>query len=330
MKNLDLVDRAEKLEKKWSDFLYMQSKRLVRSFFGFKGRKGEFAAATVTFYTLMSFTPLLLLVLYSYTLFIGDSATAYEQVFNTLKNNFPNLAPWIVKSIEKIIQAQMAENSSVSYGGVLILLYACFGFASSLNYGLYRMANENPKGGKIVEEVISFFSVTTAGLFSLGFIYVSSVANVTIHEQSSIFDKVLRWGHDNQLWQIALGFSFFTLFFKWLTPIRIRWKDATLASIVFVSLFYIGKTFYWVYLKHFQGEMIKNFGDFYTIVEAVIWIYFLACSFFFAASAAYEPIGMRKNKNGHAHNTKNDQNEKDITLELSLPLEKKEDLDKAA
>ena len=91
-----------------------------------------------------------------------------------------------------------------------------------------------------------------------------------------------------------------------------------------MSLFFVGKTFYWVYLKHFQTEMIKNFGDFYTIVEAVVWIYFLACSFFYSASVTYEPIGMRKPKNNSDDIDKKD--DTDITEMFEIP----EDIPKAS
>ena len=110
----------------------------------------------------------------------------------------------------------------------------------------------------------------------------------------TLAQKVFHWGHENNIWQGVIALTFFTFYYKWLTPIKVRFNDAFIASASFVMLFYLGKTFYWVYLKHFQVEMINNFGDFYTIVEAVIWIYFLACSFFFSATVAFDMVSLRR------------------------------------
>ncbi|MDA9189634.1 YihY/virulence factor BrkB family protein [bacterium] len=288
-----LTSQTERLEERGNEFIYAFGKRLIRSFFCFKQRKGEFAAATVTFYTLMSFTPLLLMVLSIYSMIIGDQAVAFDQVFATLKGNFPNLAPWILKSIQKIVQVNITNQYHFSVGGALILLYGCIRFSSALNYGLHQMAKSEARGGKYIEALKSIFSISICALFLLGFIYLNSGLDLGPSENSSVMKKIFHWGHQKNLWQLIVGLCFFTFYYKFLTPIKVRVRDALMGSFSFAILFTAGKTFYWAYLKHFQAEMITNFGDFYTLVEAVIWIYYLACSFFFSATVVYDKVSQR-------------------------------------
>jgi membrane protein len=289
-----LHQRSEKLEDKSHELIYQFCKRLLRSVFAFKKRKGEFSAATVTFFTLMSFTPMLLFTIALYGQLIGDHQAAYQQIFSTLKGNFPNLAPWILKSLQNIIKAKMTSQFDFSMGGILLLLYACFGFTSALNYGIHRMAKMEPRGGKLFEDARSIFSSVLMGGFILGLIYVTSGGSSPISKDMGILYKIYRWGLEKNIWQGFAALTFFTLYYKWLAPIRVRYQDAFAGALSFLMLFFAGKTFYWVYLKFAQEEMINNFGNFYTMTEAVIWIYFLSCAFFYSATVAFDQVSRRK------------------------------------
>lgn len=291
-----IIQHSEDLERKYQETLYVFGKRLLRSFFVFKKNKGEFAAATVTFYILMSFTPLLLVLISAYGHIVGDQMLASKQMFATLEKNFPHLAPWIFKSIQSIIKSQIVENGHFSMVGIGILIYGSLGFSTSLNYGLSQMAKVELKGGKIIEDIRAIFSAILCGLFGILFVYITAGINVDSIAGHSVVKTVYLWGLKKDLWQSIAAVAFLVLYFKSLTPIKIRLADAFKGAASFVLLFFIGKSFFWVYLKVLQEDVIANFGNFYTLVEAVLWIYFIACSFFYSATVAYEPIHLRQAK----------------------------------
>jgi membrane protein len=72
--------------------------------------------------------------------------------------------------------------------------------------------------------------------------------------------------------------------------------DAILGAGVFVFLFMAGRSFYWVYLHYAEKDLAKSYGNFYTLIVAILWIYYLICSFFFSASVAYANQSLRKQK----------------------------------
>jgi membrane protein len=291
-----IIQQSEELERKYQETLYVFGKRLLKSFFVFKKNKGEFAAATVTFYILMSFTPLLLVLISAYGYLVGDQQMASQQMFATLEKNFPHLAPWILKSIQSIIKTQIIENGQFSMVGIGILIYGSLGFTTSLNHGLSQMAKAELKGGKIIEDIRAMFSAVLCGLFGVLFVYITAGVNVDSIAGHSMLKSIYLWGLKKDLWQAIAAMGFLVLYFKSLTPIKIRLSDAFKGAVSFTLLFFIGKSFFWVYLKVLQKDVIANFGNFYTLVEAVLWIYFIACSFFYSATVAYEHVHMRNAK----------------------------------
>ena len=91
----------------------------------------------------------------------------------------------------------------------------------------------------------------------------------------------------------AISLVFFTAFYKWSMQVPVRTKDAALGAASFVSCFMIGKSFHWVYMKVAKDALSQSYGNFETMIIAVLWVYFLMCAFFFGASvahASYEEI----------------------------------------
>ena len=295
-RKVDLTQASEEIEKKGQAIVYNYATKLVRSFFNFKQRKGELSAAAATFFLLLSFTPLMLFVLFTYTYITGDRGESYLQVFDALKSNFPHIAPWILKSLKKIIKGHMDGGGNLSLGGLAILAYGCIGFASTLNYGLFKMAEKEPRGGKIFENVRSILSTILIGSFVLGLIYVSSGPMNMTGQNMVWWKKAFQMGLKSSLWQSIATICFFTVYYKWLAPIRVRYVDAFYGAISFFLLFIGGKSFYWVYLKLAKKELIQNYGNFYTLTEAVLWIYFVHLAFFFSATVAYDHVEKRKLK----------------------------------
>jgi membrane protein len=96
--------------------------------------------------------------------------------------------------------------------------------------------------------------------------------------------------------QGIISLIFFTLFYKLITPVKVRLADAILGAFSFVFLFIAGKTFYWIYLHYAKMELVEKFGNFYTLIVAVLWIYYLVSSFFIGASISHAYVDLRKIK----------------------------------
>ncbi len=283
----NILDTGERYEARGYELLIKLFSRLIRGLFTFKTRKGEILAASATFFLLISFCPLLLLLITIYAKCIGDVDLAHQHVMATLKNSIPHMAPWIMRSIEKILSNQLSNNN-INWINLAIIAYACLGFSSSIIYGINSLSGTKSKGGFIVEELKSIMGGVLIGSFMLGLMVLNSYG---VHNlQNSFMQGLLQYN----ILQSALSLIFFSLFYKYMTPIPIRGLDAILGATCFVALFLLGKSFYWIYLHYFQTDLANNFGNFYTLVIVFIWIYYLICSFYFAAGVVYAPLNFRR------------------------------------
>jgi uncharacterized BrkB/YihY/UPF0761 family membrane protein len=144
----------------------------------------------------MSFTPILLATVSIYGKIIGNNKIAYKHVMNALKENIPNLAPWIFKSIDKILTHQLDHEHGLNWFGLIILIYGCLGFSGSILDGLFSLANRKPKGGKFFDNLRSLLNGICLGTFALTFLAVTTGFHhiVDISSTDSTSPKIIDWG----------------------------------------------------------------------------------------------------------------------------------------
>ncbi len=268
--------------------------RLFDGFFIYKKRKATIVAGSVTFFAILSFCPILLLLISGIEFFVESGPLAQSLVMKAVKVNFPALAPWILKSIESITKAQLTN--SFNWLNLIILLYASLGFCSSIQFGIFTISMQERKGGFLIEDLKSIFDGVFVALFiviMVIFLPDSPLLQKMKTDMPTLYG-ILAPTIKYQVFHSAMSIGFFTLYYKWISPIKIRFSDAFIGGISFIILFTIGKTFYWVYLHYVKDDLMQSFGNFYTLVVAITWIYFLMCSFFYGASVACAPVHKRK------------------------------------
>lgn len=294
----DLYNSGEDAEARSYEHLTKLLSRIVRGLFIFKTKKGEIVAASATFFTLMSFLPAMLLAISVYGWFVGDVAQSHLHVMNLLRDNVPGLAPWIFKSLDKIVENHLAQVGGGSFASLAVLCYAMMGYSSSLIFGMTTLSSGSSRGGKFFEDTRAFFGAISIGLFMFGFTLLNTDLGFwSKYSEGAWWGGTMIFMLKYNILQTALALSFFGLFYKAFIPAKVRTLDALLGAVSFVTLFLVGKSFYWVYLHHAKAEFAATFGNFETIVMAVTWVYFIQCAFFFGASVACAPMSLRVKKN---------------------------------
>lgn len=281
---------------KWGDDVEVKSFILVKrvlnraldGFFHFKKRKGDMVAGSATFFALLSFGPVLLTLISLSGMFYSRSEMAKDFVLNAIKNNFPNLAPWIVQSIDKIVTAQLSGESGFSFINFVVLLYACLGVISSLHFGLKTISRQDFSGGFLVEDLRSFGTAVCVSFFMGGFLLISNpdLMKTWLFTSSETFNKITYFFIDYNILPVLAALGFFTFYYQWTMPGHIKMKDSLKGACAFVFSFIVGKSFYWVYHLYTKDSLGQSFGNFYTLVVAILWVYYLMCAFFYGASVA--------------------------------------------
>lgn len=262
--------------------------RLLDGFFHFKKRKGELVAGSATFFSLLSFGPILLCLISFAGFFFPNANQAQNFVLNAINNNFPELAPWIMKSITQIVSTQLKGNTGFSFINFVVLVYASLGVVSSLHFGLKTISRDNTSGGFLLDDVKSLIAGMSVATF-MGLFFMLSSPNImkswlyTSHAGwNNVADTLISYNVLPSL--TALGF--FTVYYQWSTPKNITFKESFYGAMTFVGTFMVGKSFYWVYHLYTKDTLSQSYGNFYTLVVAVLWVYYLMCAFFYGASVA--------------------------------------------
>lgn len=261
--------------------------QLLQAFFLFRNRKGGVLAGATTFFMALSFCPALLLLISLLGYITGDITQAKAIVLETMKSNMPEMAPWIFKSITTIINAQLSASTGNKLFNLLILGYSLLGVISSMEFGLNTIHNKRSSSGFFLEDAKSIF---------LGFILCGFLGTLLILTNKTLlnlflfskFPPLLEYNFlfKYQIISTVSSLVFFTLFFKITAVDKVQVKSAFQGAVAFVSCFIAGKSFYWVYVNISKDELTQSYGNFYTIIVAVMWMYYLIGSFFFSASVA--------------------------------------------
>jgi len=262
--------------------------RLLHGFFLFKKRKAEILAGATTFFAIISFCPLVMLMISLLGYVSGDIESSKAIVLSSLKENIPHLAPWIYKSISSIVSDQLSSGTSVNVVNLLFLGYSLIGLVSAFMYGIRSIAQKRVHGGFIVDDINSFLIGSTVSGF-LAFLLIATnktLLKMTLFAKGSPIPVEVMSIFNYSILPVVASLGFFTVFYKFTSSKKIPIRNAFIGACSFVSCFMLGKSFHWIYIKMTKADMAISYGNFYTLVIAVLWMYFITCSCFYGASVA--------------------------------------------
>jgi membrane protein len=258
--------------------------RFVSAIFLFKKRKGEVLAGATTFFTILSFGPALLVLISAIGAYIGDNDIAKHHVVETIFLSFPKIDPEILKSIKLLVEGQISD--TIKPYQMMIWFATCLGISTSFVFGINILSKVDPDGGLFNDDIRSvIFGIFLTLFFFLIFMVLEKQFILTVVETFLTDNKTAVTAIEILLWPLSI--ITFGLFYKYSAQIEVRMKDALLGGFVFTLCFLIGKSGYWVYLKYFKEELQHDYGNFYNFMVAMIWIYFIICSFYIGASFTY-------------------------------------------
>lgn len=259
---------------------------IKRSGKGFSEDKVTKLSGALAYFTVFSFGPLLIIVIFLSGLFFGQEA-AQGKVYDTLVGF---LGADTASQLQKVItNAAISGKSTVAavIGFVTLLIAATTVFAEiqdSINtiWGL----KPKPKKGwlKMLKNRILSFSV----IASLGFILVVSLAVTAIIDAFSkklqqLFPDiaVIVFYIVNQLLTLCITTLIFGVVFKVLPDAKIRWKDVLAGALVTAVLFMLGKFAISFYIS--TTSVGSTYGAAGSLVVLLLWTYYSSIILYFGA-----------------------------------------------
>lgn len=270
---------------------------LRRSFKDWNEHNAPRLGAALAFYTILSISPLLILVVAIVSL-VFDRSNAQAHLLDQVQSLVGTEGRTAVQSM--LVSGQKASAGIfATLIGLCTLLFGASGVFGELRAALNSIWDVKPKAsagvwGLLRERVFSFGMV-----FSVGFVLlVSLVASAGLAAASKFFSGLLPipsfvLGIVN-FFVSFLGIAvLFGLILKYVPETKVEWREVRMGAVVTALLFTIGKSLLGLYLgKTSPGSAYGAAG---SLVVMVIWIYYSAQIFFFGAEFTHVYTLSRRN-----------------------------------
>jgi len=261
---------------------------LGESFSLWQRQNGSRLAASLSFYTLLSLTPLLLIVVAIAGLVFGRQAAQSQllwQIQQLVGSQGANAIQPLLQGARDTTQGVLA-----TVLGLLTFLFGASGvlveLRSSLNT-IWEVPGRHRPGMQMIAYLVRERLMTFGLVLSIGFLLIVSLAvNAWIAALGTFSVQHLKGLEGflqvvNSLVSFVVITGLFAAIYKILPEVRIEWEDVVLGSIVTSSLFTAGKFLIGLYLG--KATFASTYGAAASVVILIVWVYYSAQIFFFGA-----------------------------------------------
>lgn len=270
---------------------------LTKSFDKFLKDNVFVSAAALSYYTIFSLPPMLLVILFTTTLFY-DPDTVRQTIFGELADVIGReSAVELAKTISMIGLFEGKWWSTLI--GISALLFTSTTVFVTIQDTLNKMFMVKPKPNAGWWKMLRDRMISFALLLGIAFILVVSL---TINAIVAGFSKFLV----HYLPEISVLFitittavlpfiiiaSLFTLIFKYLPDVRLPWKSVRTGGIFTTILFFIGMYLIEFYIKNSDTANLYQAAG--SVMVIMIWVFYASVIFLFGAAFTYaynEKIG---------------------------------------
>ena len=230
--------------------------------------------AALSYYTLFSIAPLLLIVIAVAGFAFGDEAVRGE-IFEQLTGVMGPQGAQAVEDLLQNVDRPGAGAIAMITGTVALLLgaSAVFGELQNALDRIWRAPARKDDGG--------WLSLVRSRLLSFGMILAVAFVLMVSLVMSAILSAIGKW------WALDLAASFvvstlmFALIYKIIPRVRIRWRDVWTGAAVTAALFALGKFLIGLYLG--RSSVASVFGAAGSLVAMMVWVYYSAQIFLLGA-----------------------------------------------
>ena len=242
--------------------------------------------AALSYYTIFSLAPLLLIVIAIAGLFFGADAVRGE-IFGQLRGLMGDDAARAVEGILASV-SKPSEGIAASVIGVVVLLIGATAVFGELQDALDRIwrapvrDKANGPWGFVQTRLLSFGMI-----FGIAFLLmVSLVLGAVMAALGKWWGGVFGgWAMLAQIANTLVGFVLtavvFAMIYKYMPRVRVRWDDVWLGALVTSVLFTVGKFLIGIYIG--KSGVASGFGAAGSLVIILIWVYYSAQIFLIGA-----------------------------------------------
>lgn len=258
-------------------------KRAATEFLNDHGMK---FSASLSYYTIFSIGPVLIIIISLAGIFYGKEAVQgkiYYQLNGIVGSAAAVQIQEIIQNIEK---SQLSASGAVI--GIIVLIIGATGvfteIQESINY-IWSVKAKPQKGWLklLINRLLSFSLIISFGFVLLVSLIVHAMVDL-LHDRLMIyFDEATIYIFEvvNYLILFVIISTLFAIIFKVLPDARIKWKDAFVGAGFTAALFLVGKFLIGLYIT--QSEIGITYGAAASIVLILLWVYYSSIILYFGA-----------------------------------------------
>lgn len=254
---------------------------LVRAFNGFLDHNVLSLSASLSFYTLLSFAPLLVLSVWLTT-------TAGYDVRQTVLDQIGQLAGADARATAAAVYDSALEHPALgSFAGMAGIVVSLVGattvFAqlqAALNHiwGI-RAHPGNAVWGWLRRRVLSLGVIAAVVFVMIVSLLASSLLGLLLPRSGPVWDVL------NQVVSTVVLAVLFALLFRYLPDARMAWRRVAWGGAITALLFALGKWVIGIYLA--GGHVGGAYGAASSLVVLLVWVYYSGAIFFFGAEVVH-------------------------------------------
>ncbi len=266
----------------------------------FSSKQMPQTVAACSFYTILNFFPLALCLLSLVSWFMQDRNLANEYFMEFVFNFLPKIDEDLKLKLVNILRGD-SVGLGLNFFNLFFLFLSSLGLFRAITVGVLVLSD------RAVDKTIKLYLKSLLGVgIVLGVFLLQVFVTPLFLSLKGVFQKfnilqgevksgiiIFDIGVDllqfffNHYWVSIFNFSFLFLVMGLVFYIifgrKQKLRDCLIGSSFFVVVTHFGKSLFWMYITHARSRLLLSYGDFFSIVVVIIWIYFLFLCFFYAA-----------------------------------------------
>ena len=243
-------------------------------------------AAALSYYTLFSIAPLLIIVIAIAGFVFGQEA-AENRIVQTLQGLIGQESALAIQAMIQNASNKPKTGMVSTLVGVIALLFGAGGVVGQLQSSLNRIWGVAPKPGQgiwgfIRQRFVSFALVLGIGFLLLVSLAVSALASGFTKVMGDVLGATVFLTHAlDLLISFLLITALFAMIYKYLPDVRIHWRDVWVGAGLTALLFTIGKILIGIYLG--TSGVASTYGAAGSLITVLLWVYYSSLIFFLGA-----------------------------------------------
>lgn len=243
-------------------------------------------SASLSYYTVFSMAPLLIIIISLAGIFFGEEAVQ-GRIYGQINGLVGNMAAVQIQEIIKNVKDARHNGTGAIIGFVILLVGSSGVFAEiqdSINY--IWSVRAKPKHGwlkLIINRLLSFSLIASVGFLLLVSLLVNAIIDLLNERLMFIFadTTVYLLYALNFTLLFAIISCLFALIFKVLPDAHIHWRDAFVGAFFTALLFIGGKALISFYLS--TSKIGETYGAAASIILILLWVYYSSIILYFGA-----------------------------------------------